>query len=111
MEARTSASSLSISFIESVACLYKCGASPLTLLCMRSEHLESCRLDAVEACQSQGSANAFQQLTFGELRMLWCRLDGIRYVLHMAQEMVYRHFLSRSRGAAGRRARALHVDI
>jgi hypothetical protein len=50
---------------------------------MRSEHLESCRLDAVETCQSQGSADALQQLAFCELRILWRRLDGIRELLHM----------------------------
>ena len=83
IEARTSDSSLSISFIELVARLYGHGSSPLTLLGMRSEHLESCRLDAIETCQSQGSANALQQLALCELRILWRRFNSIRELLNM----------------------------
>ena len=60
IEARTSDSILSISSMKLVARLYGHCPNPLTLLGMRSEHLEGGRLDAVEACQSQGSANALQ---------------------------------------------------
>jgi hypothetical protein len=84
MEARTSDSSLSISFTKLVKRRYKLSARSLTLFRMRSEHLESCWFDAVEARQSQSSTNALQQLTFCKLRILWRRLDIIWNVLHMA---------------------------
>jgi hypothetical protein len=83
IEARTSDSSLSISFVELVARLYGHGPSPLTLLGMRSEHFESCRFDTIKTCQSQGSANALQQLSLCELRILCRRLDSIRELLNM----------------------------
>jgi hypothetical protein len=83
IEARTSDSSLSISFIELVARRHGNGPGPLTLFGMRSEHFESCRLDAIETCKSQGSANALQQLPLCELRILWRRLDSVRKLLHV----------------------------
>lgn len=83
IEARTSDSSLSISSAKSVVRLYGHDPSLRTLLGMGSEHLKSGWLDAIETCQSQGSANAFQQLTLCELGILWRRLDSIRELLHM----------------------------
>ena len=53
----------------------------LTLFRMRSEHLQRGRLDAVEARQSQGRADAFEQLSFGIFWILRCRLDSFRYLL------------------------------
>ena len=53
----------------------------LTLFRMRSEHLQSCWLDAVEARESQGRADALEQLSLGIYWVLRCRFDGFRYLL------------------------------